>query len=64
MITNKFGVKELVLHCVHIILVIFLIIDVGLSEYENTWNFYYEQPCCGNSNGHHLRHHKGKYVLA
>lgn len=64
MIANKFGVKELVLHCVHIILVLFLLIDVGLSEYENTWNFYYEQPCCGNSNGHHLRHHKGKYVLA
>ncbi|XP_055528942.1 semaphorin-2A isoform X1 [Wyeomyia smithii] len=29
-------------------------------DYENTWNFYYEQPCCGgNSNGqHHLRHHR------
>lgn len=29
-------------------------------DYENTWNFYYEQPCCGgNNNGqHHLRHHR------
>ncbi|KFB51405.1 hypothetical protein ZHAS_00019881 [Anopheles sinensis] len=37
------------------------------GDYENTWNFYYEQPCCGSgqSNGgvgfngqHHIRHHK------
>lgn len=36
-----------------------LIINIVNCEYENTWNFYYEQQCCGNSNGHHLRHHKG-----
>lgn len=31
------------------------------ADYENTWNSYFEQPCCGNNNGqqHHLRHHKG-----
>lgn len=34
---------------------------VAVSEYENTWNFYYEQPCCSSSNGHHLRHHRGKH---
>uniref|UniRef100_A0A182TTT2 Uncharacterized protein n=1 Tax=Anopheles melas TaxID=34690 RepID=A0A182TTT2_9DIPT len=42
----------------------------GAGDYENTWNFYYEQPCCGSGqsnvggisiNGqHHLRHHRGK----
>ncbi|KAJ6642294.1 Semaphorin-2A, partial [Pseudolycoriella hygida] len=33
--------------------------DYAFGDYENTWNFYYEQPCCGNTNGqHHLRHHK------
>lgn len=63
MTTNRLHFKEMALHIVHIILVLFLTIDVGFSEYENTWNFYYEQPCCSNSNGHHLRHHKGKYSL-
>uniref|UniRef100_A0A182PDK8 Uncharacterized protein n=1 Tax=Anopheles epiroticus TaxID=199890 RepID=A0A182PDK8_9DIPT len=30
-----------------------------LGDYENSWNSYYEQPCCGGStNGpFHLRHH-------
>uniref|UniRef100_A0A182K7W7 Uncharacterized protein n=1 Tax=Anopheles christyi TaxID=43041 RepID=A0A182K7W7_9DIPT len=30
-----------------------------LGDYENTWNSYYEQPCCGGTtNGpFHLRHH-------
>lgn len=45
------------------ILVYFLLLglaDYAFGDYENTWNFYYEQPCCGNTNGqHHLRHHKG-----
>ncbi|XP_035917966.1 semaphorin-2A-like, partial [Anopheles stephensi] len=29
------------------------------GDYENTWNSYYEQPCCGGTtNGpFHLRHH-------
>lgn len=38
-----------------------LLVDIAHCEYENTWNFYYEQPCCGNLNGHHIRHHRGKY---
>uniref|UniRef100_A0A182NI70 Uncharacterized protein n=1 Tax=Anopheles dirus TaxID=7168 RepID=A0A182NI70_9DIPT len=31
------------------------------GDYENTWNSYYEQPCCGGTaNGpFHLRHHGG-----
>uniref|UniRef100_A0A182NI72 Secreted protein n=1 Tax=Anopheles dirus TaxID=7168 RepID=A0A182NI72_9DIPT len=40
----------------------------GAGDYENTWNFYYEQPCCGSGQSnvggigftgqHHLRHHR------
>lgn len=51
----------LLLQLIYTIIVLLLIIDSSVCEYENTWNFYYEQPCCGNSNGHHLRHHRGKY---
>lgn len=34
-----------------------------LGDYENTWNSYYEQPCCGGTtNGpFHLRHHGGRW---
>lgn len=43
------------------------IIDTATCDYENTWNFYYEQPCCGsgssNSGPHHLRHHRGKFNI-
>lgn len=60
--TNKLTSTGLPLQTIHIVLVLFLIIDIGICEYENTWNFYYEQPCCSNSNSHHLRHHKGKYI--
>ncbi|XP_058066278.1 semaphorin-2A-like [Anopheles bellator] len=45
-----------------------LLLRCSAGDYENTWNFYYEQPCCGSgqssSNGiglngqHHLRHHR------
>lgn len=24
-----------------------IMIPAANAEYENTWNFYYEQPCCG-----------------
>uniref|UniRef100_A0A1B0CZW5 Uncharacterized protein n=1 Tax=Phlebotomus papatasi TaxID=29031 RepID=A0A1B0CZW5_PHLPP len=41
------------------LMVLLLLVDTAQSDYENTWNFYYEQPCCGNTNGqHHLRHHR------
>uniref|UniRef100_A0A182I4L6 Uncharacterized protein n=1 Tax=Anopheles arabiensis TaxID=7173 RepID=A0A182I4L6_ANOAR len=35
-----------------------------LGDYENTWNSYYEQPCCGGTtNGpFHLRHH-GEFMM-
>lgn len=30
------------------------------GDYENTWNFYYEQPCCsGNDMSSHARHKRG-----
>lgn len=34
------------------------------SDYENSWNFYREQPCCGSyaKTKHHFRHHKGKFL--
>lgn len=50
----------------------------AFSEYENTWNFYYEQPCCGgsSSSSHNAaasgssingqvphRFHKGTYTI-
>lgn len=44
-----------------IIVSICMLINIANCEYENTWNFYYEQPCCGNVNGHHIRHHRGNY---
>lgn len=41
-----------------------ILIDTATCDYENTWNFYYEQPCCGSgsssSGPHHLRHHRGE----
>lgn len=45
-------------------LTLYCIFDTVLCDYENTWNFYYEQPCCGSSTGynsHHVRHHRGKF---
>lgn len=45
----------------------------AFSEYENTWNFYYEQPCCGSSPAHEMgnningqvphRFHRGRYSI-
>jgi len=37
-------------------------VDYARADYENTWNLYYEPPCCTGASavGHHLRHHKGK----
>lgn len=45
----------------------------AFSEYENTWNFYYEQPCCGTTPPHNVasnsingqvphRFHRGRYA--
>ncbi|KNC20896.1 hypothetical protein FF38_00301 [Lucilia cuprina] len=28
-------------------------------DYENTWNFYYEQPCCGNEVTNYIKHKRG-----
>uniref|UniRef100_A0A336MJD2 CSON000679 protein n=1 Tax=Culicoides sonorensis TaxID=179676 RepID=A0A336MJD2_CULSO len=45
-----------------------ILIDTVTCDYENTWNFYYEQPCCGtggtsNSGPHHLRHHRDNTII-
>lgn len=39
--------------------------DAVVGDYENTWNLYYEQPCCGgSSSGHHIRHqHRGRQIV-
>uniref|UniRef100_A0A182FE93 Uncharacterized protein n=1 Tax=Anopheles albimanus TaxID=7167 RepID=A0A182FE93_ANOAL len=46
-----------------LVLVLVLLLEAGMvqADYENTWNSYYEQPCCGGTaNGpFHLRHHGG-----
>lgn len=61
MSTQKWAFTGLLLQITHIALALLLVIDIVNCEYENTWNFYYEQPCCSSQNGHHLRHHKGKH---
>ncbi|CAO1348813.1 unnamed protein product [Diamesa serratosioi] len=46
---------------VSVLLCLLLLDKIVVGDYENTWNTYFEQPCCnGNTNGqqHHLRHHK------
>lgn len=48
-----------------LLLLLFIIynVDYARADYENTWNLYYEPPCCTGAAaavGHHLRHHKGK----
>lgn len=32
-------------------------------DYENTWNFYYEQPCCGNEVSNYAKHKRGKLYI-
>lgn len=41
------------------------LVDLAVCDYENTWNFYYEQPCCGGSTNshHHIRHHRGNCYI-
>lgn len=50
--------------CTCVVLSLCLMLDTALCDYENTWNFYYEQPCCSNPTGfssHHVRHHRGEW---
>lgn len=60
MSTHRWEFAALLPQITHIILAALLLVDIINCEYENTWNFYYEQPCCSSQSGHHLRHHKGK----
>ncbi|XP_063698787.1 semaphorin-2A isoform X2 [Culicoides brevitarsis] len=45
-----------------LLLVMFMLPYSAKCDYENTWNFYYEQPCCStyslSGGSHHLRHHR------
>ncbi|XP_050076177.1 semaphorin-2A-like [Anopheles maculipalpis] len=53
--------RRMLLVTVPTVLLLWLLFLPGvvLGDYENTWNSYYEQPCCGGTtNGpFHLRHH-------
>uniref|UniRef100_A0A182WBN0 Uncharacterized protein n=1 Tax=Anopheles minimus TaxID=112268 RepID=A0A182WBN0_9DIPT len=49
-----------------VLLLLLFLPGVVLGDYENTWNSYYEQPCCGGTtNGpFHLRHHGASASVA
>lgn len=35
--------------CMTLLFLVFYVMYAA-CDYENTWNFYYEQPCCGGAN--------------
>lgn len=43
-----------------LLLVILLQIYTVSAEFENSWIQYLEQPCCGGTGNHHVRHHRGE----
>lgn len=58
------GSRNFIFLCICVLLTFCFVLDTALCDYENTWNFYYEQPCCGNPTGfssHHVRHHRGEF---
>ncbi|GAB0091777.1 semaphorin-2A-like [Sergentomyia squamirostris] len=59
--SENFAMMQKVWKMLVSLVLLLLLADRAHCDYENTWNFYYEQPCCGNTNGqHHLRHHRGE----
>lgn len=54
---NKF--KMSYLPSVSVLFFLLLLDTIVLADYENTWNSYFEQPCCNTNGPHHFRHHKG-----
>lgn len=60
---NFTKLSDFLMKMLYAVILLFILFDLSVCEYENTWNFYYEQPCCGNQNGHHIRHHRGKIVI-
>lgn len=58
-INVKMSTKYLFPIGVLVLVLVLSLVDLAVSDYENTWNLYYEQPCCANINGHHIRHHRG-----
>lgn len=67
------GVTSRMLAALSLFLILACLTPGAFSEYENTWNFYYEQPCCGSdsSSSHEPpqsingqvphRFHRGRY---
>lgn len=58
---NKF--KMSYLPSVSVLFFLLLLDTIVLADYENTWNSYFEQPCCNTNGPHHFRHHKGRLKL-
>lgn len=62
-LNEYFRIKLKMFHLLWISVIYILILDYTNADYESTWNFYYEQPCCLNINSHrHLRHRKGTVI--
>lgn len=69
------GVTSRMLPALSLFLILACMTPGAFSEYENTWNFYYEQPCCGSTPSHETptsnsingqvphRFHRGSYSL-
>lgn len=57
---NKF--KMSYLPSVSVLFFLLLLDTIVLADYENTWNSYFEQPCCNTNGPHRFRHHKGIYI--
>lgn len=66
------GVTSRMLPALSLFLILACMTPGAFSEYENTWNFYYEQPCCGSTPSHETpsnsingqvphRFHRGRY---
>lgn len=55
----KKKLKMSYLQSVSVLFLLLLLDTIVLADYENTWNSYFEQPCC-NSIEPHYRHHKGE----
>lgn len=51
------------LQSVSVLFFLLLLDTIVLADYENTWNSYFEQPCCNSIGPHYYRHHKGKELM-
>ncbi|TMW46100.1 hypothetical protein DOY81_008819 [Sarcophaga bullata] len=54
-------IATVIMVALQVLLLLLNFVDYAYSDYENTWNLYYEQPCCmGGISQHHIRHHKDR----